>query len=100
MRKKIIIEEYNISGNKVTHMKLTSITLPENETLSMYKKYRFDEENTKKMLEEAQRMSEEYEMKKKQKEYEEMNYNAICRRMSKLNTIGLLKEIFNTIWHM
>ena len=33
-------------------------------------------------------------MKKKQKEYEEMNYDAISRRMSRLSTIELLKELF------
>ena len=46
------------------------------------------------------KLNEEYDMKKEQKEYEEMDYNAICRRMSKLSTIELLKEIFNTILHM
>ena len=46
--KKEIYEKYKISGNKVTHMKLTKISLPENETLTMMNRYRFDEESTKK----------------------------------------------------
>lgn len=91
---KRIIEQYKISGNKVTHMKLTTISLSENETLSMYNRYRFDEKSTKMMLKQSQQMSEEYDMKKKQKEYEEMNYDAISRRMSRLSTIELLKELF------
>ena len=75
-------------------MKLTTISLSENETLSMYNRYKFDEKSTKMMIEQSQQMSEEYDMKKEQKEYEEMNYDAISRRMSRLNTIELLKELF------
>lgn len=93
MHKKVV-EQYNISGNKVTHMKLTSISISDNETLSMYKRYRFDEESTRKMIEESERISEEYEMAKEQKEYEEKNYDAICRRMSRLSFVELLKELF------
>lgn len=93
MEKKVI-EQYKISGNKVTHMKLTTISLSENETLSMYNRYKFDKKSTKMMLEQSQRMSEEYDMEKEQREYEEMNYDAISRRMSRLNTIELLKELF------
>lgn len=91
---KRIIEEYRISGNKVMHMKLTTISLPENETLSMFKRYRFDEESTQKMLEDSQRMSDEYDMAKELKEYDEMDFDAIYRRMSKLKAIDLLKELF------
>lgn len=98
--KKTTIENYRISGNKVTHMKLTKISLSDNETLSMYNRYRFDEESTRKMLEDSQRMSEEYDLKKEQKEYEEKNYDAICRRMSKLSNLELLKELFSTIRHI
>lgn len=88
-------EKYKISGNHVTHMKLTKISLPENETLSMYKKYRFDSESTQQMLEEAQRMREEYDMRQEQKEYEEMNYSAIYRRLSsKYTTWELIKQLF------
>ena len=75
-------------------MKLTTISLSENETLSTYNRYKFDEKSTKMMIEQSQQMSEEYDMKKEQKEYEEMNYDAISRRMSRLNTIELLKELF------
>lgn len=89
-----IIENYRVSGNQVTHMKLTKITISDNETLSMYKRYRFDEESTKQMIEDSQRMSDEYEMAKEQKEYEEMNIDAICRRMSRLNIFELFKELF------
>lgn len=91
--KKQIIEKYKISGNRVTHMKLTSISLPENETLSMFERYRFDTESTQKMLDNSQRISEEYIIQKEQKEYEEMNIDAIYRRMSRLSTLELLKEL-------
>lgn len=87
-------KRYKISGNHVTHLKLTKISLPENETLSMYKRYRFDSESTQKMIEEAQRMHEEYNMRQEQKEYEEMNYSAIYRRLSsKYSTWELIKQL-------
>ena len=92
--KRNIIEHYRVSGKEVTHMKITNITISDNETLSMYNRYRFDEESTKKMIEDSQRMSEEYEMAKEQREYEEMNIDAICGRMSGLNIFGLFKELF------
>lgn len=92
--KKTTLEHYRISGNNVTHMKVTNITISDNETLSMYNRYRFDEESTKKMIEDSQRMSEEYEMAKEQREYEEMNIDAICNRMSRLNIFELFKELF------
>lgn len=92
--KRNIIEHYRVSGNEVTHMKITNITISDNETLSMYNRYRFDEESTKKMIENSQRMSEEYEMAKEQREYEEMNIDAICERMSTLNIFELFKELF------
>lgn len=92
--KRNIIEHYRVSGNEVTHMRITNITISDNETLSMYNRYRFDEESTKKMIENSQRMSEEYEMAKEQREYEEMNIDAICERMSTLNIFELFKELF------
>lgn len=92
--KQKITEHYRVSGNQVTHMKLTKITISDNETLSMYNRYRFDEESTKQMIEDSQRMSDEYEMEKEQKEYEEMNIDAICRRMSRLNIFELFMELF------
>jgi len=47
------------------------------------------------MLEEAQRMHEEYEMRQEQKEYEEKNYSAIYRRLSsKYTTWELIKQLF------
>ncbi len=95
--KKIIYEEYKISGNRVTHMKLKSITLPEDESFNMMKKYKFDEESTKKMLEDAQRQSEHYRMMIEQKEYEEMNYDAIRRRLDNLSTLELIKRLFNVL---
>lgn len=94
--KKKVIEKYNITGDKVTHMKLTSISFSENETLSMYESYRFDEESTRKMLEESERMSEEYDRQKREQEYRDKDYDAIFRRMSRLSTIDLIKEIFRT----
>lgn len=97
MKEKIVIEKYKISGNRVTHMKLTSISLSDNETLSMYKRYRFDEESTKKMIEDSQRMSYEFDKEKERREYEEMNLDAICNRLSRLSTFELLKEIIRAL---
>lgn len=92
--KKEIYEEYRISGNKVTHMKLTKISLPENEILSMMNRYRFDEESTKKMLMDAQISMEELKMQQEQKEYEELNFSAICSRLSRMSKWELIKELF------
>ncbi len=87
-------KQYKISGDHITHMKLKKISLPENETLSMYKRYRFDSDSSQKMIEEAQKMYEEYNMQQEQKEYEEMNYSAIYRRLSaKYSTWELLKQL-------
>lgn len=95
--KKIVYEGYKISGNKVTHMKLKKISLSENESLSMLKGYKFDEESTRKMLDEAQRQSEQYRIMKEQKEYEEMNYDAICRRLNNLSTLELIKRLYHVL---
>ena len=94
MKRNIIVKNYNISRNKVINMELTSVFFDDNETISMYKKYRFDEENTQKMINESQRISEEYDIRKIKKEYENKNCNAIYRRMSRLSFIDLVKEIF------
>lgn len=90
---KIIIEEYRISENKVTHMKLKTLSLSENQTLSMVNKYRFDRENTEKMINEAEYFSEQYRINQEQREYEEMNYDAIYRHLSDLSTLELLKKL-------
>lgn len=95
--KKKEYEGYRISGNKVTHMKLTSLSLPENETLSMIRHYCFDEENTQRMLDEAERIREEFIIRQEQKEYKEKNYDAIYRRLSNYSTFELLKELFSCI---
>lgn len=92
--KKEAHEEYRISGNKVMHMKLSKISLPKNETLSMLERYRFDEKSTRMMLLDAQRRMEELKMQQEQKEYEEMNLSAICRRLSTMSKWELIKELF------
>lgn len=92
--KKEIYEEYRISGNKVTHMKLTKISLPENETVSMMNRYRFDEESAREMVFNAQISMEKLIMEQEQKEYEEMNFSAICNRLSRKRKLELLKELF------
>lgn len=94
MKRKIIIEHYKITRNKVTHMKLTSLTLSENETLSMYNRYRFDEENTKRMIDDSQRMSKEYDDAKRQREYAERDFDAIYERLSRMSKWELIKELF------
>lgn len=91
---KKIYEKYKITRRGTIHMKLSSISLPESETFSMVSKYRFDNENTEKMISEAERYSEEFRMRQEQKEYEEMNYDAIYRRLYELSTIELLKRLF------
>lgn len=88
-------KEYRISGNKVTHMQLESIVISENETLSMLNRYKFDTVSTLKMLEESQKNIEEYKIKQEQKEYEEMNYSAICRRLSEYSSIELLTQLIS-----
>ncbi len=49
------------------------------------------------MLEDAQRQSEHYRMMIEQKEYEEMNYDAIRRRLDNLSTLELIKRLFNVL---
>ena len=95
--KKIIFEEYRVSGKKVTHMKLEKIELPESETASMLKRYRFDENGTEEMIQEIDRFSEEFDIRQEQKEYEEMNYSAIVRRLSKLSTKELLARLWESL---
>ncbi len=95
--KKATYKNYEFSRNKVYTMRLNTLNLPKNESLSMIQKYYFDEESTKKMLREAELRSEEYHMLKEQKEYEEMNYSAICRRLSNLSTLELLRRLHNII---
>ena len=46
------------------------------------------------MLLDVQKAMEELKMEKEQKEYEEMNYSAICRRLSKMSKWELVKELF------
>lgn len=88
------MDNYKISGNKTTYTKLTKMSLPSNETLSMFKRYRFDSESAKQMLEESQKSIEEYRIRQEQKEYEEMNYSALYRRFSTLSILELLKQLF------
>ena len=88
-------KENRITGNKVTHMQLESIVISENETLSMLNRYKFDTVSTLKMLEESQKNIEEYKIKQEQKEYEEMNYSAICRRLSEYSSIELLTQLIS-----
>lgn len=95
--KKMIVEKYTISKDRVMHMKLQTINIPEDEVFDMIKRYKFDSESTQRMLSEAQRLSEEYKFAKEQKEYEEMNYEAICRRMSELSTPELIKRLLRRL---
>lgn len=85
---------YCISGDNVMHMNLTSISLPENETETMLKRYRFDNESTLQMIDNSQKTIEEYKIKQEQKEYEEMNYSAICRRLLKCSSLELVIQLF------
>lgn len=90
-------EKYRISGDKVTHMKLQTLSISENETLSMLKRYRFDVESTQKMVDEAQRITEDLKIKQEQKEYEEMNYEAIYRRLNNYSMFKLFKILLRSI---
>lgn len=91
MKKKF--EEYSILRDGVVHVKLQRIIVPDDEVFDMAKRYKFDNASTQRMISEAQRLTEEYEIEKEQKEYEEMNYEAICRRLSELSTKELLKRL-------
>lgn len=91
------MDNYKISGNKSKNTKLSKLTLPPNETLSMFGRYRFDSESAKQMLEESQKSIEEYRIKQEQKEYEEMNYSALYRRLSTLSILELIKQLFTFV---
>lgn len=96
--KKKLIESYKISGDKIVHMKLTKLNLPENETQTMLERYRFDEEGTSKIISEIEKSIEEINIAQEQKEYEEMNYCAICKRMYKYSILELLQELALSIF--
>lgn len=91
------IEKYRISGIKTTHMKLTKITIIENESLSMLERYTFDEEETLEILREVQKNMEMLNLEREQKEYEEMNYMAICKRMYRYSIFELFKQLISSI---
>jgi len=95
--KKRIVEEYKISRDRAIQVKIQRISVPDDEVFDMAKRYRFDDESAQRMISEAQRLTEEYEMAKEQKEYEEMNYEAICQRLSELSTKELLKRLMRSM---
>ena len=93
------IRKYNNSTKTEMHIKLQNLSLPDNEVYDMVKRYRFDIDSTQKMLNDAIRSTEEYNMLKELKEYEEKNYDAICYRLSELSTLELIKRLVKNILH-
>lgn len=77
--------------------KLNTLHLSDNETLSMINRYKFDEKSSLKMQNDAQRSIDEQNILQEQKEYEEMNYYAIYRRMAKYSIIQILIILIKTI---
>lgn len=91
------VNVYRITGNKVTHMKLNTIELSDNETLSMLKRYNFNDDYAVDLLEDIQKNMDELCIKQEQKEYEEMNYSAICKKLYNRSTWDLVKQICDVI---
>ncbi len=89
------VTKYKVPYHKTARSEMISVSLPSNETLSMYKRYRFDCESAQQMLEESQKSIEEYKIRQEQKEYEEMNYYALYRRLSTLSILELVKQLFS-----
>lgn len=77
--------------------KLNKLHLSENETLSMINRYKFDEQSSQKMLNDAQMTIDELNILQEQKEYEEMNYYAIYRRMAKYSIIEIFIILIRAI---
>lgn len=80
-------------------MKLKRISLSDNETQTMLERYRFDEESALKILNDIEKITEELNIIQEQKEYEEMNYQAICKRMAEYSVIELLQQLITCILH-
>lgn len=92
-----IIYEYRITEKKSTPMRLTKIKLADNETLSMLERYNFESTYANKKLNEIQKDMDELQIQMEQKEYEEMNYTAICKKMYNYSTLELIKQIIESI---
>lgn len=78
-------------------IKLNELYLSENETLSMVKRYKFDQDSVQEILKDVQKTIDELNILQEQKEYEEMNYYAIYRRMSQYSIFEVIKILFKYI---
>lgn len=85
----------NKKSNKLP--RLDNLHLSENETLSMINRYKFDEISSKKMSDDAQMSINEFNILEEQKEYEEMNYYAIYRRMAKYSIVEIFIILIKAI---
>ena len=77
--------------------KLNTLYLSDNETLSMVERYKFDLVSSQKMSNDAQMFIDELNILQEQKEYEEMNYYAIYRRMSKYSIMEIFLILVKSI---
>lgn len=78
-------------------MRLTKIELSDNETLSMLQRYNFESTYANKKLDEIQKDMDELQMRMDQKEYEEMNYTAICKKMYNYSTFELIQQFIDNL---
>ena len=91
------MNKYKISEGKKTHIKLTKIELNDDETSSMLARYNFDPSYADMKLAEIQRDMDELQIQIEQKNYEEMNYTAICKRLYNYSTFELLQQLVENI---
>ncbi|MDO4305089.1 MAG: hypothetical protein Q4D94_14375 [Bacillota bacterium] len=82
----------NNSTKKINNfcIELDNLSISDNETLSMVERYKFDSKSAKEMSANAQKVIDELNMLQEQKEYEEMNYYAIYRRMSRYKLLEII----------
>lgn len=92
-----VICEYRITERKTLHMRLSKIELSDNETLSMLQRYNFESTYANKKLDEIQKDMDELQMQMEQKEYEEMNYTAICKKMYNYSIFELIQQVIGNI---
>lgn len=89
--------KYKISGNRVTHLKLNNIKINENESLSMLDRYDFDEETIRNIIVQIDLDMQKLKLEQEQKEYEEMNYISLYKRMNRYSIGELLGQLIQGI---
>lgn len=90
---KQIVDGYRVSGNQITYIKLSKVSLPENETLSMLNRYRFGKGDEKSKSEEIHQNTE-----KNFQENNKISYLEMYRELAKYSSWELFMQLYNNIF--